>query len=135
MNYLINGIYSDFISDIGSRRSIADSTLLNIVNEHALRTAEDVLKYGMVDQLANPDEAIEILKTRIGLGEDDKIEMVSYGKYKKVKVDSESTSRDRIAVLIAEGEINTGESDENVLGSFAFYPSDISKVAVARLNP
>ncbi|MEQ8359775.1 MAG: signal peptide peptidase SppA [Cytophagales bacterium] len=120
LRFLIDEIYADFINDVARGRGIDDSTLLNIVNTHKLRTSDDVLASNMVDMLANKDESIDILKTAIGVSKDDKIELVSYGKYKNVNIESENTSKNRIAVLVAEGEINSGESDEDVLGSDTF---------------
>ncbi len=141
LRYMIDEVYAGFINDVSKSRGIADSTLLNIVNTHQLRKADDALSSKMVDMLVSHDEAINVLKKSIGVSIDDKIEMVAYGKYKKISLPSENTSLNRIAILVAEGEINGGESDDDVLGSETFAKemrklreNDKVKAVVVRVN-
>lgn len=141
LRYMIDEIYAGFIYDVSKSRGVADSTLLKIVNTHQLRTADDVLNSRMVDKLVNHDESINILKESIGVSIEDKIELLGYSKYKNVNLESNNSSSNRIAVLIAEGEINGGESDEDVLGSDTFADemrklreNDRIKAVVVRVN-
>lgn len=141
LRYLIEGVYNDYIAEISKDRSIEESELMRIADTHALRVAEDVLENKMVDKLCNHDEAIALLKSAIGVEQDKKIELVSYNKYKKVNLKDETTSSDRIAVFVAEGEIMSGSSDEDVLGSATFAEemrklreNDRIKAVVLRVN-
>ncbi len=141
ISYLINEIYDEFLNDVSTGRGIADSTLRNIVNTHAFRKAEQVLAANMVDKLVYQDEAITILKESIGLTNEDKIELVSYKKFKKVAAKETESSENRIAVLVAQGEIREGDSEDDVLGSATFArelkklrENDKVKAVVIRVN-
>lgn len=119
ITFLLDDIYSEYIKDIANARSTPDSTLRQIADEHRIRLAEDAIQAGLADKLVNHDEAIDILKQSIN-ADSLKVEMVAYGKYKKVNLKDENSSKNRVAVLVAEGEIRMGESEDGVLGAETF---------------
>lgn len=141
MSYLLNGIYDEFLGTISESRNISVPALKDIANTHAVRLAEDALELKMVDHLMEKDELLTFMKEQIGLDSDEKIEMVGYGKYKKVDVADDNISSNRIAILVAEGEIRMGQSEDGVLGEATFRKeikklreNDKVKAIVIRVN-
>ncbi|MGF1637712.1 MAG: signal peptide peptidase SppA [Cyclobacteriaceae bacterium] len=109
---LLNGVYNNITSKIASSRGIAHEELLRISKDMLVRNAEDALNYKLVDMLAYRDQAEAFLKQKLGLEEKKDIEFVSYAKYNK-SYEDKNTSRNRIAVIVAEGEIIQGKSQGN----------------------
>jgi protease-4 len=114
----LNSLYNHYLTQVAKARGIEINELRNISVEMLVRKPEDALKYKLVTNLAYYDEVETELKNKTGLKEKDKVNYVSMAKYKNVKPTiSESSSEDRIAVLVAEGEINSGKSSESSIGS------------------
>jgi protease-4 len=89
-----------------------------------------------VDGLKYKDEVLANLRERLSLKEEkDKINFIALDSYKdapKAKKDDDdaSSSRDRVAIIYAVGSINTGEGDDESIGS-----ETISKeIRAARLD-
>ncbi|MBI3482870.1 MAG: signal peptide peptidase SppA, partial [Bacteroidetes bacterium] len=80
------------------------------------------------------------LRSRLGLGKNKKITFVKYSKYKKSFI-SPSTSKNEIAVIVAEGDIVSGKAKEGLIGSETFAEelrkartNDKVKAIVLRIN-
>ncbi len=118
MEVLLNSIWGRFISSISENRGISIEELNNIADKLELSTAQDALDYKFIDGAVYRDEVIDILKDKTGVEKDDKLNLISFGKYTKAKVkDKEGLKRDKIAIVFAEGSIVQGKSDGTNIGS------------------
>ncbi len=114
----LNSIYDHFLEQVAKSRNISLADLRNISNEMLLREPKDAITYKIATDLAYYDEVETQIKKEIKLKESDKIPFVSIGKYADVKGKKENSSSDnKIAVLVTEGEINSGKSGDNNIGS------------------
>jgi len=139
----LKDFYNSFIDDIAAERNISNNELNNIVDELKVRRAEDALTYGLVDKLTYKDEALNILREKLGLEEDEKIKTTSLSKYaankgKKIK---KGTSKDKIAVVYAYGNIVDGGGKNGTIGSYDYEKvirkireKDNIKAIVLRVN-
>ena len=102
---------------------------------------EDALKLNMVDQLGYPGDMEKLLKSKLNVGEDEDINFISIGKYKKSIVNN-TKANDKIAVVYAVGEISDGKGDnsrgiysESFIKEFkkAYKDEDV-KAIVLRIN-
>lgn len=125
----INSIYSEYLRNVSQTRNIEINTLKNISDSMLVRTATDAEKYQLVSRLAYEDEIFTELRQRLGMEEDKKIPLVELGKYRR-SYKSSNTSRNRVAVIMANGNIVSGEGDNNNIGSDKFA----SEIRKARLD-
>lgn len=112
----LGSIWGHMIDGIGAERKITANEINAIANDLLIRTPEDAVKYKLVDKTLYEDEVISAIKKDIKISNDDKINMVSLSKYVK-SLSNNTTAKDKIAVIYAVGEIESGEGDENKIGS------------------
>lgn len=109
----VMALYNDMIADISASRNIPADTLRNIAENFDGRTAEGALSRRLVDRLAYEDEALERLKGRMGLSKDDKLHRIKVEDYFDARVKKiDFKSKDKIAVVYAEGAIADGDKSD-----------------------
>lgn len=109
----IAALYDIFISDVSKGRNIPEAELRQIADRFDGRSAESALKAHLVDRIAYEDEAFQLIKTKIGLGEKEKLNRIHIEDYFESRAKKlDFTTKDKIAVLYAEGTILDGEKGE-----------------------
>ncbi len=117
-NSFLNSINDYQLNKIAEARSKTYEELKNISDNFLVREPEDAKRFGLVTDIGYYDEAVSYMKERSGLKEDEKLELVQLSKYKKAAgTETEGTSKNRIAVIYAEGDIVDGEGGEDEIGS------------------
>jgi len=129
LNSILNSIYSAMLNNIAEARNIPIAKLKDMANKMLVRNAKDAVTYGLVDSLLYDDQVKDELRTRLHLGEDQRISLVKYGQYKKT-FSSHSSSKNDIAVIVADGDIVPGRSDNGVVGATTI----VDLVRKARIN-
>ncbi|MBB6612507.1 signal peptide peptidase SppA [Pontibacter sp. Tf4] len=118
MESFLNSINDYQLRNIAKARNKTYEELKNISDNLLVRDANDAKKYGLITDVGYYDEAISYLKEKAGVSGDDKLELVTLNKYKKAKGAKESnSSKNRIAVIYAEGDIVDGKGDDDNIGS------------------
>ena len=119
---LVNTLWNHMTNQISSARNISVEELNTIADELLIRSAIDAKQYQLVDDLLYEDEVLAALKMKVGIEEDETLKTIALKKLNKVK-DSKIegsklkiNSKNRIAVIFAEGEIVSGESRDGVMG-------------------
>jgi protease-4 len=109
-DHMVDGIALSRGADPAQLNAWADSLSLTFV--------EDAVALGMIDDLKYETAFLEELADSVGAEKIDDIEFISLAKYKKAASDDDklSVSRDRIAVIFAEGEIVDGKGEEGNIG-------------------
>ena len=113
---LLGSMYNHFTAQISASRKIPQDSIIAIADGLKSRSPEDAVKYKLVDALKYKDEVLDELKAKTGIDKKKNLKTVSISDYAKT-VSNTSTASDRIAVIYANGEINSGEGDENTIGS------------------
>jgi len=119
----LGSMYDHFLTGIGRSRSINKDSLFNYANNGLIQEPEDALKYKLVDGLKYKDEILSDLKKRTEIKEKNNLHSVEIAEYAGNKSkdngddDTNSSSKNRIAVIYASGEINGGDGDDNSIGS------------------
>lgn len=116
MSSILNSIFEDFTAKIAKERKLATDSVVAIANQLKVRTPEEALKYKLVDALKYKDEVLDELKDKTGISKKKNLHTVSLSDYAN-SIRQENNSSNRIAVIYANGEINGGEGDENMIGS------------------
>ncbi|GGH14060.1 signal peptide peptidase SppA [Sphingobacterium alkalisoli] len=110
----LNSIYASFLTDIAEGRKISTDSLDRIADAFLVRNAEDAVKYKFVDAKLYKDELLDEIKDRLKVEKDKDISAVSLLTYSPKE--KENSSKNKIAVLYAYGNIVDGEGTTGDIG-------------------
>lgn len=113
----LGSMYDHFLQGISSARRIPKDSLQNLADNALVRNAGDAVKYKLADGLRYKDQVLAELKTRSGLGQDKKVRSVNLADYTPTAEEKNLSARDRVAVIYANGEIISGEGNDETIGS------------------
>ncbi len=115
---LITDIWENMVDGISEERKIGKVELNNIADSLKIQTAQDALKYKLVDQLVYKDELLDEMKKKLAIDAKKKIQYVTMDKYTDVVVTKKQENlKHKIAVIYASGSIGGGEGDDQSIGS------------------
>lgn len=114
---LLNSIYQHFLTAIAKERKINVAELNTMANELKIQSAQDALKYKMVDALKYKDEVLAILVNETKRKNIEDLSLVSIADYQKSNPIPISTETEKIAIIYAAGEIVSGDGNEDNIGS------------------
>lgn len=111
-------IYGEMLKEIALSRNMEAVSLRTISDGLKVRKVTDAVELGLIDEAIYQDEAIAKTKSYFELDENDKITFISPNTYMKKSAEKDVATK--VAVVIAEGEIVSGKSFDNYLGSTSF---------------
>jgi len=109
--YFLDDINNLAVAKIAETRGIALDSLKKINSEMLVRKAKDAVTYGLATALAYEDEVHTKLREKLGIGEDDEIPTINATDLGSLAKSKNITSSNRIAVIVAEGDIVGGDVD------------------------
>jgi protease-4 len=109
--YFLDDINNHALGLIAKSRGIAQDSLVRINQQMLVRKPKDAVTYKLATALKYEDEVHSILKEKLGLKEDDQIETINATDLGGMAKSQNITSSNRIAVILAEGEIVDGNAD------------------------
>jgi protease-4 len=115
LNSLLHSVYSNMLKNIGQSRNIGSETVNEIANKMLVQNADEAKQQQLIDDLLYEDEVLDYLRKKTGIEEKEKINFIRYSDYKKSY--ASSSSRNEIAIIVADGEIMPGKSDQGIVGS------------------
>lgn len=114
----ISDMANNFYGDIAASRKIPMEELNNILNNALIQEPTDAVKYKLITNTGYWDEFETALRHELGFSADKKIEYIGLNKYLKAdKLVEEGSNSNRIAVIVGEGDILSGESQDGTIGS------------------
>ncbi|TAH26071.1 MAG: signal peptide peptidase SppA [Cytophagales bacterium] len=116
----LNAINNNCLSEIALSRNIPLEQLQKISDSMLVRSAHNALELGLITDLAYYDNLEQYIQEKLKISSDEEINFISYSTYKNSILNQpQNTAADnnKIAVIIANGEINTGKSDDASIGS------------------
>ena len=139
---LITAINGNFLKNISASRNVPADKLKNLADSLAVENPEAALKYKLVTNLGYWDEFESVMKKDLKIEDKKDISYIGVDKYLKTETKAkEGDFNTRVAVLVAEGEINSGESRDESIGSDDFVKElkklrndDKIKAIVIRIN-
>ncbi|WP_374330487.1 signal peptide peptidase SppA [Soonwooa sp.] len=109
---LLNDVWSRNSSQIAQSRKINPAEFKTITDSLYSFIPENNIKYKLADKLIQKSEYDNILRQKIGIKKEDKLSKISFPKYLgTIDPDSED---DKVAVLYASGEINSGKGTNGI---------------------
>jgi protease-4 len=138
---MINGVYSHMITELARSRNLPVERIKEISTKMLVRDAKEAVEFGLLDSLYYDDEVRDELRGRLGLGENKTIPFVKYSDYRK-SFTEDNSSKNEIAVIVADGEIVPGKSENTGIVASATIrdqirrarTSDRVKAIVIRVN-
>jgi len=112
----VGGLYNTFLTDIAKSRNIERDSLFSIADQYKIQQPHDALNYKMIDGLKYKDQILEELKGISGRTKGENIRSVEINDYAKNSSEANS-SKNKVAVIYANGEISGGEGNDNQIGS------------------
>lgn len=107
------------LQEIAESRSINLVRLTEINNQMLVRNTQDALDLDLVDGLWYDDQVKNLLREKLGLDEEEDIKSINITKINKTAEEENRLSKNRIAVIVADGEIVSG-NQEGVISSELF---------------
>lgn len=112
MTVLVNSLWSSLSKDIATSRGISVERLNQIVDNLSCFSPDSALRMKLVDQLAYSGDMERMLKNKVAMGENEKLNFVTISNYVK-SIKNDSKASDKIAVVYAVGEIRDGKGDND----------------------
>ena len=115
---LINSLWDTYTDRVAESRGIDKARLNEIADQLLIRKAEDAVEVGLIDGIKYRDEVLALIREKTGTDAGDDIEVAEISKYSRASGTGEkrSTSKEKVAVIFAEGNIMDGESEDGVIG-------------------
>ncbi len=114
---LLQSVWEAMANDISASRNIPVARLDSIASGLYARTPEMALREKLVDVVGYEDQYNDMIRKRLGVGADKKFNRVKIRDYaEKIGSSAGDYSKEKIAVIYAQGEILSGEGSENYIG-------------------
>lgn len=115
----MGSIWEHFLKNVASDRKLTRDRLNEMAENLEIQTTEDAVRLGLVDSLFYRDQFQNHLANLMEQENYDDINFISLKKYNKVKNENarDKFKKEKVAVIYAQGEIQSGEGSETVIGS------------------
>lgn len=125
LSLVLNSIWGHILNGISETRNISVDDLNQYADKvMTLRGADKAKEAGFFDNLKYKDQVIDDLRELTGTAREKDVPTISISKYSKVpkKSDGKGLAKKKLAVIYAQGEIDSGQSD-----AYAINSEEISK--------
>ena len=129
----LNSVNDHMLVKVAQSRGLRVDSLKRYADNLTIQNPADALRTKLITNVGYQDELESLIRKQLDIETKKKINYVSLGKYKGSDKDDESgsgSSSNRIAVIIASGDINSGKGDNNSIGS----ESIVEELRKARLD-
>jgi len=126
----LGSIWNNMVKDVAEVRKLSVDSLQAYADcDMELQPVQEYVNCGLVDTLMYVDEAKAALKQLCGIGESDKLKLVSPLSVAEMKMDSEKKKSGKVAVYYASGEIFTSSPDGMDIAKDCILASDVIRDA------
>ena len=117
---LLNDIWGDFRGAVAKSRKLTPQQIQALADSKGLLLPEEARKNRLVDKVAYFDQVVADLKKLTGTSQDEKffrqINLTTYARVPDKSVGQNRSSKNKIAVVYAEGEIVSGQGSLRQVG-------------------
>ncbi len=101
-------------SAVAESREIPLERVQEINDNMLVRTNQDAVDLGLIDGLWYDDQVLDLIRDKLELEEDDDINSINITRINKSTPSKNRLSKNRIAVVFADGEITAGSSGDGI---------------------
>jgi protease-4 len=126
LSALLDTTSNTFMRAVANSRGLSMDALNRIASEAATLTARGAYEANLIDGLLYEDEVRNVINRRLNLNEDEELSTITLANYARVSPSSaglELGDEGEVAVVYAEGQIVTGDTD-NMFGSSPMIGSE-----------
>lgn len=143
MTVLLQSAWETIVNDISKSRKISVDSLNSIANSLGGRTPDLALAKNLIDKVAYEDVYHNAIREKLDVEAEEEYNKVTIVDYAKsvATTSVDFSKKDIVAVIYAQGEIQGGEGDVNIIGEGAIRRSlqearndDDVKAIVLRVN-
>lgn len=119
---LLGDLWGDFLTTVAKARNLNAQQLQAIADNEGILEPAQAVQRRLITKTAYEDEVIEQLK-KLGTEEDDsfrRINLPSYARVASDQIERARKSKNKIAVLYADGDIVNGQGDSGQIGGDRF---------------
>lgn len=113
----MGSIWNHWVDGISKARNVSVEELNRLANDMEIFNGKSCIDNKLVDSLIYKDQLIDKLKELTSTPEKEDLKTVTLAKYFKAPVKKAKFSKDKIAVIYAQGEIGMGEGSDDAIGS------------------
>lgn len=117
---LLNSIYDFYLQNVATSRGITVDELERISDGMLVQYAEDAEEFGLVNRVAYEDEVKDLIKDKLDLLEIKDISFINLSDYIKTATIGTTSKKDKIAVIVANGEIVPSAGEDEGIGGEQF---------------
>jgi protease-4 len=139
---LINGVYAHMTTELAKSRDLPVERVKEIADKMLVRNSKQAVEFGLIDSLYYDDQLRDVIRGKLGLEPKRSIPFVKYSDYRRSLGIETGSSKNEIAVIVADGEILPGKSERHgIVGGATIRDqirrartSDRVKAIVIRVN-
>jgi protease-4 len=114
----LGGLYQSFLQGVSGTRKVSVAELHAIADDYKIQKPQDAVDRKLIDGLRYKDQVLEELKALSGKKSKDNLSSISINDYaKNVVNDKSESSKNKIAIIYANGDIMGGEGSDTQIGS------------------
>ncbi|WP_047446998.1 signal peptide peptidase SppA [Alistipes sp. ZOR0009] len=114
MDALLGSIWNEMTAEISKSRNVSAEELNNIANNLSAPDGKSAVNAKLVDELLYKDQVIAKLASFAKVEKDKDPEAISLAKYDQVIPEDQKYSKEKIAVIYANGEVVMGSDSKNL---------------------
>ena len=112
----LNGMYNSFIQGTSQQRNVSADSLKTLSDKGMVQTANDALKYHLVDGLLYDDQVKKNIAQKVHVTKAQDIAFVGMSEYASA-ANIRGTGTGQVAVIYADGDIVMGKGQNNSIAS------------------
>lgn len=122
---LLTSVWNSVVTDVAASRKISIERLNQVADGLLARTPQMAKAEKLIDVIAYEDVYHNDIKKALKVASDEDYESVSIEDYaeKVASTSKDYSTKDKIAIIYAQGEIGSGEGDVNLIGEGAMRRS------------
>ncbi len=116
-NTYLTALFNHMVMNIATSRKMSVDSIYSIATHLYVRNANDAVLYGLADRLLYKDELLSKLMKKTSQNNLKDLELISLKKYAKSANPKVNVSKEKIAIIYANGQIGGGEGNSEDIGS------------------
>ncbi len=118
---LLDDLWGHLLENISAARKISMPELKQLADSYGAHEAEEALKSKLIDGLEYEDQVISSMKSKTGVADKEELHTITLSGYKNVPESVRKPFvKEKIAVIYAQGIIESGSGEETSIGSETF---------------
>lgn len=114
---LLGSMYDTYLQNLSTTLDKPVEELARISSQMKVSLPQDAVEYGLIHKVGYEDELKSVMKQKVGISENKDLKLMKLNKY--TQAINTGYSKNRIAVIVAEGDIVMGGSEGIVGSTFA----------------